>query len=315
MIMASKKLISVVIPIFNEEECIDALHQRLSDVLDQIPNCVFEVILVENGSSDNSWEKLRNIHGQDSRFKILRLAKNATCDGGILAGLSVAKGDAAIILYADLQDPPELISDFIQKWEEGYKNVYGIIQKRKDNVIRSVTSKIFYWLLNRLTGRVIPKNVGDFRLVDKSLYKLVTHMPEQNIILRGVFAWSGMKSIGIPYKREKRYAGKSESNTLYALQFAFKAIFGFSYFPLTLIFGMGCVLSLSAFCVLVLLSIKFLFWGVPFDGFGTLIGVMLLLFGFVFMMMGVMSKYIAMIFEEVKGRPHFIVTEKSGFDE
>lgn len=313
--LTKRKLISIIIPAYNEESTLNKMSEELKIIFSQEDNYDFEVIIVENGSSDATYEVILNLNKIDQRFKSVCLTRNFDCDGGISAGLYYAKGDAAVIIYADLQDPPSLIHKFLRKWEEGYLNVYGITQKRQDNKsLRSISSKLFYWFSSKLSGGIIPKNVGDFRLVDRSIYQAINNMPERNRILRGLFAWTGAKSIGVEYNRQERFAGDSKSNTLYALRFAINTMLSFSYIPLYIATGFGIILSLLSFIALLSFSIKFIFFGVPFDGFGTLICLILLLFGFLFLMLGIVGKYVAMIFKEVKGRPNFIVTDKIGLN-
>ncbi|BDB96583.1 glycosyltransferase family 2 protein [Candidatus Hydrogenosomobacter endosymbioticus] len=309
-----KRLISVVTSAFNEDTCIDALADALKKVFHKEPAYDFEVVIVDNGSSDMTYDKAAEIHKNDPRFKVLRLTRNFYIDGGISAGYAHCSGDAAIYIAADLQEPVELIHDFLRKWEEGYVNVYGVIRERKDfSKLRYFNSKLFYEVLYRFTGGSFIKNVADFRLMDRELYKTLNKMEERNRILRGLVSWMGGKSIGIPYDRKDRVAGKTKADTRSVVIFALKALFNFSYVPLVFTTVIGCALSGLSFFMLFVWSIKFMFWGVPFKGYGTIMGVMLLLFGFVFIMLGIMGKYISMIFDEVKARPNFIVQDKLGF--
>jgi polyisoprenyl-phosphate glycosyltransferase len=309
----SRKLISVVIPAYNEEECVDELAKRLQGVFAANPKYDFEVIIVENGSIDSTWEKLLAIHASDTRFKILRLARNFRMDGGLTAGLAYVKGDAAVLMTADLQDPPELISQFIAKWEEGYENVYGVVTKRHGTgPIRTMNSRLFYWVAGKLTDDLIPPNASDFRLVDRKVYQTINTMEERNRFVRGLFAWVGFKSIGIEMERAPRYGGVSNAHSFKVIELAFKGIFAHSYIPLTLITLSGLTLSVLSVLTIAALAVKFIFFGVPFPGFGSIIALMLLLFGFLFLMLGVVAQYIGLIYEEVKQRPNFIVQAEVG---
>jgi dolichol-phosphate mannosyltransferase len=310
---APRKLISVVIPAYNEEACVDELARRLQGVFAENAAYDFEVIVVENGSIDRTWEKLLAIHECDARFKILRLARNFRMDGGLTAGLQFATGDAAVLMTADLQDPPELISQFIAKWEAGYENVYGIVTKRRGTgPIRRFNSRMFYWVAGRLTDNLIPQNASDFRLVDRKVYETINTMEERNRFVRGLFAWVGYKSIGIEHERAPRYGGESNAHSLKVIDLAFKGIFAHTYIPLQLITLTGITLSILSILTIVVLAIKFVLFGVPFPGFGSIVALMLLLFGFLFSMLGVVSQYIGLIYEEVKQRPNFVVQEKVG---
>jgi dolichol-phosphate mannosyltransferase len=306
----SKRLISLIIPAYNEEDCVDELARRLSKVFDTEPQYEFEAIIVENGSIDSTWQKLQLISEVDSRFKVLKLSRNFRMDGGLTAGLDYVKGDACILMTADLQDPPELISTFLRKWEEGYENIYGIVTKREGTgPIRTMNSKLFYWLAGKLTDGQIPRNASDFRLVDKKVYQAVRGMTERNRFVRGLFAWAGFKSIGIPMARPPRFGGVSNAHTFKVLDLAFKGIFAHSYKPLRMITVFGFVLSAISFISIVPLFFLWVFVGVPFAGFGTLVGLFLLVFGIVSLMLGVLSEYVGLIYEEVKARPNYLVSE------
>ncbi len=309
------KLISVIVPAYNESACVDELARRLGEVFDGLPAYEWEAIIIENGSLDDTYERLLAIRERDPRFKIVQLARNFRMDGGITAGLSYASGDAAVIMTADLQDPPELIAQFVAKWEEGYENIYGIVTERQGTgPIRTFNSKAFYWLAGKLTSEAIPRNASDFRLVDRKVYETVRAMEERNRFIRGLFAWSGFRSIGVEHKREPRYGGVSNAHSLKVIDLAMKGIFAHSYVPLKLISLFGAALSLLSFLVLLGLTIRFFFFGVPFAGFGTIVGLILLLFGFLFTMLGIVSEYIGLIYEEVKQRPNYVVRETLGLD-
>jgi len=306
----SKKLISLIIPAYNEEDCVDELFNRLDAVFATEPQYDFEVVIVENGSIDSTWVKLQAIAQKDSRFKILKLSRNFRMDGGLTAGLDYIKGDACVLMTADLQDPPELIPQFLRYWEQGYENIFGVITKREGTgPIRTMNSKLFYWLAGKLTDGRIPRNASDFRLVDRKVYEAVKGMTERNRFVRGLFAWAGFNSIGVPMERPPRFGGVSNAHTLKVLDLAFKGIFAHSYKPLRLITVFGFVLSGLSFISIVPLFFLWLFVGVPFAGFGTLVGLFLLVFGIVSLMLGILSEYVGLIYEEVKARPNYVVSE------
>lgn len=313
MAKIDRKTIALVIPAYNEQDCVDELATRLAKVFDAETAYDFECVIVENGSIDSTMEKLEAIAKNDSRFKVLQLARNFRMDGGLTAGLSVVDADAVVLMTADLQDPPELIPTFIRKWEEGYENVYGVVTKRKGTgPLRTFNSKAFYWLAGRLTDNSIPSNASDFRLIDRKVYEAVRGMEERNRFVRGLVSWVGFRSIGVPMEREPRFAGVSNAHTFKVLDLAFKGIFAHSYKPLRLITISGFVLSGVAAIALVVLAIKFFVYGVPFNGFGTLIGVMLIGFGILTTLLGVIGEYVGLIYEEVKQRPNFIISRKVG---
>jgi dolichol-phosphate mannosyltransferase len=307
-------LISIIVPAYNERENVEELARRLGLVFaERLPGYAFEAIIVENGSADDTWEKLEGVHLDDPRFKAVQLARNFRMDGGITAGLQYATGDAAVIMTADLQDPPEVIPEFVAKWEEGYENVYGIVTERQGTgPIRRLNSEMFYWLAGKLTGEAFPRNASDFRLVDRRVYEAVRNMDERNRFLRGLFAWVGFRSIGVPHARPPRVAGVSNAHTFKVLDLALKGIFAHSYVLLKLISLVGLTLSALSAVALVMLTVRFILFGVPFAGFGTIVCLVILLFGFLFTMLGVMSEYVGLIYEEVKQRPNFVVRQTLG---
>lgn len=310
-----KKLISVVIPAYNEEEVLDELKRRLQHVMTINKNYDFEVIIVENGSWDSTFEKLLSINEEDPRFKIVQLSRNFGCDGGITAGLAYANGDAAVIMNADLQDPPEMITKFIERWEEGYEIVYGIIEKRIGIAFtRRFLSTLAYKIIYNLTNKTIPENVSDFRLVDKRVYTIVNKMEEKNKFLRGIIAWTGFKQTGIPYDRPPRYAGETKAAFLTVFNVAMNGIFSFSYFPLQIATILGFIVSICAFVMIFVELALFLIYGREVPGYTSTLILVLFLFGVLFSLIGIMGIYISRIYEEVKRRPNFIVKEKVGFD-
>src|SRR6476661_1529264 len=213
-VSGTRRLISVVVPAYNESECVEELARRLAAVMDSEPTYDFEVVIVENGSLDDTWEKLQKIHDADPRFKILQLARNFRMDGGLTAGLAHITGDAAVVMTADLQDPPELIPTFIRRWEEGYENVYMIVSERRGTgLMRRFNSRAFYWLADKATEGRIVRNASDFRLVDRAVYEAVNTMQERNRFVRGLFAWVGYKSVGVEHVRAPRYGGDSKAYT------------------------------------------------------------------------------------------------------
>ena len=308
------KTISLVIAAYNEEDCVDELASRLKAVFDSEMHYSWQAVIVENGSIDSTWIKLSKIAGDDPRFKIIRLSRNFKMDGGLTAGLDYISSDACILMSADLQDPPELIPTFLRKWEEGYENIYGIVSERQGtNLIRRFNSQLFYKIASKLSDGSIPKNASDFRLVDKKVYETVRRMTERNRFVRGLFAWVGFKSIGVPMIRPPRFAGVSNAHTFVVLELALKGIMANSYKPLRFISLFGLCLSLFSFLALFPMIIAWLFVGVPFAGFGTIVTLILFGIGIQSLMLGVVSEYIGLVYEEAKSRPNFVVSETKGF--
>ena len=313
--VTTKKRINVVIPAYNEEDCVEELARRLAAIYDLESDYDFETIIIENGSTDSTWEKLEVIDDEDSRFKVIKLSRNFRMDGGLTAGLSYCKGDAAVLMTADLQDPPELISTFLRKWEEGFENVYGIITKREGTgPIRRFNSEAFYWLAGKLTDNRIPRNASDFRLLDRRAYEAIRSMDERNRFVRGLAAWVGFKSVGIEMERPPRFGGVSNAHTLGVLDLAFKGIFAHSYLPLRLITLTGAMVFVLSLIILIALVGKWVIYGVPFSGYGTLVTITLATFGLLALMLGIVSEYVGLIYEEVKRRPNYIVSKTVGLD-
>lgn len=313
--MPVRKKISILTSAYNEAECVEELACRLGTVFDQLTTYDFEAIVVENGSEDDTFERLEAIRLHDPRFKIIQLARNFRMDGGLTAGLASVDADAVVLMTADLQDPPEMIPRFVARWEEGYENVYGIVTVRRGTGrMRRMNSRLFYWLIGKLTGHLIPPNASDFRLLDRRVYEVVRTMDERNRFVRGLVAWVGFRSIGVEHEREERFAGTSKAHSRGVIQLAVKAILAHSQIPLVIIPLVGIGLFAASIVALVVLTIDWATLGVPFPGFGTIVALMVMLFGILFCLLGIVSIYIGQIYEEVKGRPNFIVRQTLGFD-
>jgi dolichol-phosphate mannosyltransferase len=313
--MDSQQLISVVIPAYNEEACVDELARRLREVADGPARAyAFEFIIVENGSHDATYERLLAINRADSRFKIMRLSRNFGMEGAVIAGMRRATGDALVIMCADLQDPPELIPTFIEKWREGFENVYGMILDRTDeSPLRRFMTRGFYYIINRVVQHTVPENVSDFRLVDKSMYVVMNRLEEKNRMLRAMWGWIGFRSTAVAYVRPPRFGGKSTYQLWRNIGFALHAIASSSIVPLKVIPAAGALFSAMSFVTLAILMSRWLFLGVPFPGFGTIVALMLLCFGLLFLFLGIISEYVGIIFDEVRGRPHFVIDREVGF--
>jgi glycosyltransferase involved in cell wall biosynthesis len=309
-------LVSIIVPAYNEEGCVDELARRLQAMFELETVYEFEVIFVENGSEDSTLERLERIREGDARFKILKLSRNFGAEGGITAGMTFSRGEACAILMADLQEPPELLRDMLRKWEEGYENIYGVVTKRRGTSwLRDLNSRIFYSLAAKLSGQRLPRGASDFRLVDRKVADAVLSLNERNRFLRGLFAWVGFKSFGVAFERQERFDGESKARTSVVLNLAIRGILLHSLAPLRAITALGVLASMGGFAVLGWLTFLFLTQGVPFDGFGTIVGLNLLGFSFLALFLGVIGEYLGMTFEEAKSRPAFIVSERFGITE
>ena len=307
------KSIDVIIPAYNEEDCVDELAQRLGTLFDIESGYEWRAIIVENGSSDMTWPLLQKAHAKDARIQVVRLSRNFGMDGGLTAGLAFATGDAAVFMTADLQDPPEAISSFLREWEKGADNVYGLVTERQGtSMMRKINSQAFYAVANLLTRGRLTKNASDFRLMDRRLYEALRDMNERNRFMRGLVAWAGFESVAVPVPRPPRFGGKSKAHSWVVIDLAMRAIFAHSYVPIRAIGVLGFLSALGAVIAFIVMAIIWLTTGVPFPGFGTIVSLILLIFGALTLILGVIAEYIALIYEEVKGRPNFVVRDTVG---
>lgn len=304
------KSIAILIPAYNEEDCLEELFIRLTAIFETEKNYTFNCILVDNGSNDATWSLCKSIVLKDSRFNAIKLSRNFGMDGALTAALDQIDSDACVLMAADLQDPPEVISQFIRKWEEGYENVYGIVKVRGGTgLIRRFNSKAFYLIASFFSNNLIPKDVSDFRLLDKKAYSALRELKERNRFLRGLTAWIGFNSIGIEIYRPERFGGKSKALSGIVLDLAMKGIFSNSRKPLRLISIVGIFSSLISMLLIFGLSLYWIAYGVPFAGFGSIVAVMLLVFSGLSLMLGILSEYIGLIYEEIKQRPNYIISD------
>lgn len=314
--MTLRKMISIAIPAYNEEKNLLELIERLQKVFIPLDEkYLFEVVICENGSIDNSFETLKKINSQDERIKTIRLVRNFNMEGGMMAALAHVQGDACVIMSADLQDPPEMIPTFIDKWEQGYENVYTIITKRHgEGLLRRIAAQMFYWVMYKVSDHTVPRNASDFRLVSKAAYEAFNRMPERVRLIRAVWGWLGFRSVGIAYERPARKAGVSSFKPFVTAPYAVRAILGSSYTPLRLIPLVGIVISLLSFVAIGVMGVIWIGFGVPFPGFGSLVTLNLMMFGLVFLFMGILSEYVGVIHEEIRQRPSFLVAELIGLE-
>ena len=291
--------IEIISPVFNEEDCLPEFIDQCLEVFKAMPEYDWKLTLVENGSTDDSWKIMQEKIAIHQSIQILKLSRNFGMDGGLTAGISQSDADAIILMASDLQDPPSAIPEFVTLWEAGFDNVFGIVSKRSGvSFIRRMNSQIFYFIANRLTGNLIPRNVSDFRLLSKRTYKALDSMKESNRVVRGMIAWLGFRSTGIRIDRAERFAGVSKAHSWRVIGIGVRAILANSYLPLRLISALGFLVSASSILSLLVTTYYFLFYGVPFPGFGTIVSLILLLFGILFLILGIISEYIGMIYED-----------------
>lgn len=311
-----KELITVVVSVFNESESLVELTNRLKSIFDAESGYDFECLLIENGSSDGSRAQILAAREMDPRFKLIQLSRNFRMGGALTAGMHFAAGDACVLMAADLQDPPEVIPEFIRQWEKGYENIYAqIIARDGGRVLRNLNSRVFYWLAGRLSGGLIKPNVSDFRLIDRKVLLTINQMEERGRFMRGLFSWAGYRSVALPISRPPRFAGESKADFRGVSALALRGILSNSYVPLRLLTGTGALLAIGSIITLLWQVLEIVLSGVPFDGFGTLVSLTVMGFGFMFGALGLLGEYIALIFEEVKQRPNFVVSELVGVED
>lgn len=305
---------SIIIPIYNEEQTLRVLHDRLVEALRPLGED-YEVILVDDGSKDGSYELMKSIHAHDARFKVLRLSRNFGHQIAISAGLDFASGDAVILMDGDLQDPPELLPHMITKWREGYHVVYTVKTSRKEHRLKRFAFKTFYRVLHALSSVQIPMDAGNFSLMDRRVVEILRRIPERHRYISGLRAWIGFRQIGIEYDRGPRYAGKPQMSFGKLVQLALDGIFSFSNAPLRVASYVGFLSALVAFGGGLYVIYEKLFTDKAILGWASTISAIAFLGGLILMTLGIIGEYIGRIYDEVKQRPLYIVSEGIGFEQ
>ncbi len=300
------ELLSVVIPVLNEEQNIPALHSRLTSVLQNEP-MDYELIFVDDGSRDKTQEILIKLTDDDPRLIVLELARNFGHQTAITAGLDHAQGKAVIIMDGDLQDPPEVLPQFIAKWREGNDVVYAVRERRKEGWLKRASYAAFYRLLRSVANIEIPLDSGDFCIMDRRVVDLLINMPERNRFVRGIRSWLGLKQVGIPFERAPRYAGESKYTFSRLMVLALDGLVSFSYVPLRLITLLGFAVSVLSIVLAIVYFVMKLVYGLSPPGFATLIVSIFFLAGIQLITLGVIGEYVGRIFEEAKRRPLYVL--------
>ncbi len=300
--------ISVVTPCFNEEYYIDDVYRAVREVFErELPEVTWELIYVENGSTDGSYEKIRALAESDPRVKIVKLSRNFRYEGGICAGLAFASGDAVVVIDCDLQDPVELIPEFVRLYRQGYEVVYGIKRSRKEGFWKRLGYRLFYKIFSRMSEYDFPQEAGEFCLMDRKVYRLIATMKEQRKFLRALRFWTGFRQIGIHYDRRGREKGETKHPFRAMVSLALDGLLSFSGLPLRLISLLGIAVTIfSIFGAIYAILWKFLS-GKEIPGYASLWTTMFF-FGCVQMLsLGVIGEYLYRVYNEVRQRPHFIV--------
>ena len=305
----ARKLISLVVPVYNEAEVVGEMYRRLTRVASALPDLDYELVVVDDGSRDASFPTLRSIARTDPRLRLLKLSRNFGHQTAITAGIDVAQGDAIVVIDADLQDPPEVIPQMVARWREGFDVVYGVRAKRSgETLMKLATASVFYRLLDRMTNISIPVDAGDFRLMSRRAADQLRGMREKDRFVRGLVSWIGFRQDGLVYQREARFAGETKYPFRKMFKFAIDGLTSFSTIPLKLATWMGYFAS--AFAFIYLASVFVQKWlGKTVEGWATIMVAMLFMGGVQLICLGIMGEYIGRIFTEAKQRPLYVVEE------
>lgn len=310
-----KPVISIIAPVFNEFEILPELHRRVAAVMDALGE-PWEMLIVDDGSSDGSTERIRELAASDQRVRPIIFARNFGHQIAVTAGLDYARGDAVVIIDSDLQDPPEVIGEMVAKWREGYEVVYATRAEREgESWFKLFTASIFYRMIFRITDVKIPLDTGDFRLMDRKVVDVMNTMRERDRFLRGMSAWVGFRQVGVPYKRAARFAGSTKYPFKKMLKLALNAITGFSYFPLQVATYIGFVAAGLSILMIPVVIIMRALTETQFLGQASTLVAVLFLGGVQLISLGILGEYIGRIYDEVKGRPLYIVREAPDKDE
>lgn len=310
---SSTALLSVVVPCFNEEAVIGETTARLIAQADRLDGIAVELIFVDDGSRDDTFRLLEEIAAREPRVKILSFARNFGHQIAVTAGIDAARGDAVVLIDADLQDPPEVIAQMVAKWREGFDVVYGTRTERPgESMFKRATAKGFYRLLNRLSDIPIPIDTGDFRLMSRRVVDTLRAMPERDRFVRGMVSWVGFRQTALPYRRAERFAGQTKYPLRKMLGFAADGLLSFSTKPLQLSIGLGLVSSAVAFAGIVYALVVRLFTDRWVEGWAGLFIAVLFMGGIQLITVGILGEYVGRIYHEVKRRPLYVVGQSVG---
>jgi dolichol-phosphate mannosyltransferase len=307
---------SFIIPIYNEEDTLFEMYRRVRAVMDQMDGLV-ELVLVNDGSRDRSLSLMRELHEQDPQVCYLSLARNFGHQVAVTAGLNFVRGQAIVILDADLQDPPELIPALVEKWQQGYQVVYAQRTKRlRESWFKRLPAYVFYRLMRRLADVEIPVDTGDFCLMDRRVVDVLNTMPERNRYIRGLRSWVGLQQTSVYFEREPRFAGEVKYTFRKSLSLAVNSLVSFSKLPLRLSTYVGLLAAVAA----VLMAVLVLYWRIvapasPLTGFASIMIAIFFLGAVQLVSIGILGEYVGRIYEEVKGRPLYVLSEVAGFTE
>ena len=315
------KKISLLIPVYNEEESLDALHvARVPLLANTHPGLMgakyeWEIIFIDDGSNDHSADKLKELNTRDSRYRYVRLSRNFGKENALLAGFDRMTGDAMVIMDADLQHPVDTIPEMIAQWENGVEDVYGKrLSRGKESMFRKLFSKCYYSLLNKSTRVDVLPNVGDFRLLDRKVVDAIRGLRESQRYTKGLYCWVGFKKTGVDFQTADRTAGTTHMSAGRLVNLALEGITSYTTAPLRIATVLGFIISLLSICYMLYIVFKTLIYGEPIQGFPTIICTILFLGGCQLLALGIIGEYIGKIYNESKHRPPYIVAEESTYD-
>lgn len=309
----ARKLVSVVVPVFNESEVIGAFYDRVTKALALLDGCSYELVFVDDGSRDDSYAQLSSFAACDEHVRVLKFSRNFGHQIAITAGIDHARGDCVVVIDADLQDPPEFIASLVQQWRDGFDVVYAVRAEREgEGAMKLMTASAFYRLLSRVTNIQIPANVGDFRLMSRRVVEQMKLLREKDRFVRGLVSWVGFKQTGVVYKRDARFAGETKYPYRKMIKFAFDGITSFSTAPLKLATWTGYVVALLAVLYLVNVLVHWML-GRTVQGFATIMVAMLFLGSVQLICLGILGEYLGRVFNEVKPRPMYVIEEDLPF--
>jgi glycosyltransferase involved in cell wall biosynthesis len=311
---AAPPVISIVLPCHNEAGNLDLLFQRLEAVLEKMA-VSYEVIAIDDGSVDVTYKRLSEHHERNPRIKAIRFARNFGKENAVTCGLMNASGQAVIIMDSDLQHPPEVLPELVEKWREGFRMVYAIRSNRDtDGPVRRLFSNMYYWLFHKISDVKLPQGAGDFRLLDRKVVDAVNALPERSRFMKGLMSWVGFSSTEVEFDVAPRHQGASSWSPFGLVRFAVDGLLSFSTVPLRIWTMVGAGITLLALIYLVKIILHVVIYGVDVPGYASIMATLLLLGGIQVTGMGILAQYIARIFTEVKGRPLYFIADQRGID-
>lgn len=304
---------SVVLPVYNEQENLPELYRRLTDVMRGLAQ-PYELVFVDDGSRDDSVKMIKDLRTSDEAVKLVALSRNFGHQPAVSAGLALAAGQAVIVMDSDLQDSPDVIPMFVAKWREGHQVVYAIRQTRHEGIFKNLAYRLFYRILKHLSETEIPVDSGDFSLMDRKVVDLINRLPEKTRYIRGLRAWVGFKQTGVLVDRPSRHAGAPKYTLYRLILLALSGVISFSVIPLRFATGLGVLVSFLSFASIIVIVAIRLFTTLSIPGFAATASILLFLGGVQLLTVGILGEYVGRIFDEVKGRPLFIVSEALGLE-